>query len=50
MKTFWFILTIAALLWYIFITAFVGFKGIGDIKSMLKRLSDQKLKDDQMPD
>lgn len=41
MKTFWFWLTILALIWYIFVTAYVGFKGIADIKKMLKRLSEQ---------
>lgn len=41
MKNFWFILTIAVLLWYTFITAFVGYKGIADIKSMFKRLEDK---------
>ena len=45
MKTFWFVLTILALVWYIFVTVFVGYKGIADIKSMLKRLSDQKSDD-----
>ena len=38
MKTFWYLLTIFALLWYIFVTLYVGFKGIADIKGMLKRL------------
>lgn len=42
MKTFWFALTILALIWYIIVTAYVGFKGIADIKKMLKRLSKQK--------
>lgn len=42
MKTFWYVLTITSLIWYIFVTVYVGFKGIADIKSMLKRLSEQK--------
>ncbi|HMS42485.1 MAG TPA: hypothetical protein PKE69_19805 [Pyrinomonadaceae bacterium] len=42
MKTFWFVLTILALIWYILVTAYVGFKGIADIKQMLKRLENQK--------
>lgn len=42
MKTFWFALTILALIWYICVTAYVGFKGIADIKKMLKRLAEQK--------
>lgn len=41
MKTFWYLLTIASLIWYIVVTLYVGFKGIADIKSMLKRLSEQ---------
>lgn len=41
MKTFWYLLTILALLWYIVVTIYVGFKGIADIKGMLKRLSEQ---------
>ncbi len=47
MKTFWFVLTILALIWYIFVTAYVGFKGIADIKQMLKRLEAQKIEDDE---
>lgn len=42
MKTFWFVLTIIALLWYIVVTIYVGFKGVADIKGMLKRLEKQK--------
>ena len=44
MKTFWFILTMAAVGWYILVTAYVAFKGVGDIKGMLGRLA-QKQKD-----
>ena len=46
MKTFWFALTFIALIWYIVVTAYVGFKGIADIKQMLKRLEEQKDKID----
>lgn len=46
MKTFWFVLTILALIWYIVVTTYVGFKGIADIKQMLKRLEEQKDKID----
>ncbi len=46
MKTFWLVLTILALIWYIIVTAYVGFKGIADIKKMLKRLSEQKMEGD----
>ncbi len=42
MKTFWFVLTILSLIWYIIVTAYVGFKGIADIKQMLKRLEEKK--------
>lgn len=46
MKTFWFALTILALIWYIVVTIYVGFKGVADIKKMLKRLSEQKIEND----
>jgi hypothetical protein len=39
MKYFWLILTIAAVTWYTFVTAYVSYKGIADIKGMLKRLA-----------
>ncbi len=42
MKNFWFILTISAIVWYIFVTIFVSFKGVTDIKKMLKKLSDKQ--------
>lgn len=41
MKTFWFLLTIIGLFWYIFVTLFVSYKGVADIKGMLKRLSEK---------
>jgi uncharacterized membrane protein (DUF485 family) len=44
MKTFWFILTITSLVWYVFVTLFVGYKGIADIKNMLKKLADKQNK------
>ena len=47
MKNFWLILTIAALAWYIFVTIFVSFKGVTDIKELLQRLAaKQESKDD----
>lgn len=46
MKTFWFLLTILTLLWYIFVTLFVSYKGVADIKSMLNRLSKKKSEKD----
>jgi hypothetical protein len=42
MKYFWLILTIAAVTWYTFVTAYVAFKGVTDIKEMLKRLSSKE--------
>lgn len=38
-KTFWLILTVAALLWYSIVTVYVSIKGAGDIRRMLKSLS-----------
>lgn len=40
MKTFWYILSIACIAWYSIITVYVGYKGIADIKGMLKRLKE----------
>jgi hypothetical protein len=37
---FWLIMTIACIVWYSTITFFVAYKGIGDIKSILKNLKD----------
>jgi hypothetical protein len=39
MKTFWFILTMAAIIWYCLVTAYVAYKGVGDIKEMLGNLT-----------
>ncbi len=39
---FWFSLTFACIVWYSTITVFVAFKGSGDIKQMLARLSEQR--------
>lgn len=41
MKYFWFILTIAAVGWYTIVTAYVAYKGVADIKDMLRSLSDK---------
>ena len=41
MRYFWLILTIIAVVWYIFVTAYVSYKGVADIKSMLKSLADK---------
>ena len=42
MKYVWLILTIAAVLWYTFVTIYVSFKGVTDIKEMLKKLGEKK--------
>ena len=42
MKYFWLVLTIAAVGWYIFVTIYVSYKGVADIKGMLKRLSEKE--------
>lgn len=39
MKYFWLFLTFAAVVWYTFVTAYVAFKGVTDIKEMLARLA-----------
>ncbi|MFZ1701337.1 MAG: hypothetical protein WBO10_13120 [Pyrinomonadaceae bacterium] len=42
MKYVWFVLTVAAVCWYTFVTAYVAYKGVADIKEMLKRLSERE--------
>ncbi len=42
MKYVWLILTITAVLWYTFVTIYVSFKGVTDIKEMLKKLGEKK--------
>jgi len=39
MKYFWLVLTIAAVGWYTFVTMYVSYKGIADIKEMLRSLA-----------
>lgn len=39
MRYFWLILTIAAVGWYTFVTAYVAYKGVDDIRGMLRRLA-----------
>ena len=39
MKYFWLVLTVAAVGWYIFVTAYVSYKGVADIKEMLRSLA-----------
>jgi hypothetical protein len=42
MRYFWLLLTITAVAWYTFVTAYVAYKGVADIKGMLKRLSEKQ--------
>lgn len=42
MKYIWLLLTVAAIVWYIFVTVYVAYKGVADIKQMLRRLSERK--------
>ena len=39
---FWGAITLACLTWYSTVTIYIAFKGIGDIRSMLRRLSHSK--------
>jgi len=41
MKYVWLILTITAVAWYIFVTAYVAYKGVADIKEMLRSLANK---------
>ena len=38
---FWWLLTMACVVWYSTITVYVSVKGIGDIRDMLRRLSER---------
>lgn len=42
MKYFWLILTITAVVWYTFVTLYVSYKGVTDIKEMLAKLGAKK--------
>jgi hypothetical protein len=42
---FWFLLTIACVVWYSTITVYVGIRGAGDIKHMLRDLGERLKKD-----
>ncbi len=39
MKYFWLVLTLTAVGWYILVTAYVSYKGVADIKEMLRSLA-----------
>lgn len=38
---FWWLLTMACLIWYILVTGYVAVRGAFDIKNMLRRLADK---------
>jgi hypothetical protein len=40
-ERFWWVLTVAAMVWYSTITVYVAVRGAFDIRSMLKRLADK---------
>jgi hypothetical protein len=40
LQWFWWLLTVACVVWYSTITVYVAIRGAADIKSMLKRLAD----------
>jgi hypothetical protein len=42
LQWFWWLLTMACVVWYSTITVYVAIRGAADIKSMLKRLADTK--------
>jgi hypothetical protein len=48
--TFWWLLTMACIVWYSTITVYVSIKGITDIREMLKRLTRRQLEDDATAD
>ena len=41
---FWFLLTIAALVWYSTVTVYVAVQGVRDIRTMFRRLSSSQSK------
>lgn len=41
MKYFWLVLTVTSVGWYIFVTAYVSYKGVADIKEMLRSLAEK---------
>lgn len=40
-RWFWWLLTMACLLWYATVTVYVAIRGVRDIRGMLQRLSGQ---------
>lgn len=49
MRYFWLLLTIAAVVWYTFVTTYVSYKGVSDIKEMLRSLSRRGTSEDDTP-
>jgi len=43
LEWFWFLLMVAALAWYSTVTVYVAFRGVLDIRGMLRRLRDGNL-------
>jgi hypothetical protein len=43
---FWWLLTMACVVWYSTITIYVSVKGVADIRNMLRRLSERRTKND----
>lgn len=41
-RGFWWLLTMACLLWYATVTVYVGIRGARDIRGMLQRLSGRR--------
>ncbi len=39
MRYFWLMLTLAAVTWYVVVTAYVAYKGVADIREMLQNLA-----------
>lgn len=44
---FWWLLTMACIVWYSTITVYVSVKGVADIRHMLTRLANRRPNDDQ---
>jgi hypothetical protein len=45
---FWWLLTMACIVWYSTVTVYVSIKGIADIKNMLARLSENLVRDEKI--
>ena len=47
---FWWLVTLAVMLWYCTITLYVGIRGALDIRDMLRQLKTGKKQGEQVPD